>query len=87
MTGIPRKLFNETLARAKAEVKSNSKLNDLLSCPTCNRVWQHDSEQAACIRLFSECIVCRVEKELTGEIDSIGIEKIQIERSRYISAR
>ena len=70
----------------KTDKTSNSDLIDLLDCPTCGRAWQHDTEQAACIRLFSECIVCRVGREKIGEIDTLDIEKIQTERSSYISS-
>lgn len=73
----------ENHCETSATCVASPPLSELLSCPSCVRSWPNDSEQAACIRLFSECIVCRVEREVAGEIDSIGIAEIQEERYRW----
>ena len=33
------------------------------TCEKCKRNWFDDSEQAACIRVYGQCIVCCVEME------------------------
>jgi hypothetical protein len=30
-----------------------------MKCPTCNREWDENTEQAVCISMFGSCIVCR----------------------------
>jgi hypothetical protein len=40
-------------------------------CPACDRRWGIDSEQAACIRLYRECIVCRAAHLTADELARI----------------
>lgn len=49
---------------------------ELKLCPQCSCEWPNESEQAACIRLFNKCIVCRVEDEKSGQIKKLNIEAI-----------
>jgi hypothetical protein len=34
-----------------------------MECKNCGRTWDEDSEQAACIRVYGQCIVCCVDHE------------------------
>lgn len=44
---------------AKEGVVIDETKADTVSCPNCSRDWVWQSEQAVCIDLYEECIVCR----------------------------
>jgi hypothetical protein len=46
-------------------------------CPACDRRWGIDSEQAACVRLYGECIVCRAARLTADEFARIAAEAHQ----------
>lgn len=52
---------------------------DSTVCKRCKREWSIDSEQAAAIRLYGQCIVCCVELERTENYEW-SISEVQAER-------
>lgn len=45
-------------------MSDESNLTPLLYlCPRCNREWEENSEQAICIKKYSECICCKFTPE------------------------
>lgn len=59
---------------------------DLLVCQLCKRQWAQDTEQAACIRLFDHCIVCRVDEIRDDEKILLGTAEILEEQRCYNEA-
>ena len=57
---------------------------EMAICKKCGRDWPDDSEQAACIRVYSQCIVCCVnaEKEKNYQWD---IAEVIENRREFIS--
>ena len=60
----------------------------MVKCPECGREWDDESEQAACIRLYGQCVVCVVQKVKDGHTAIIfDLDSVMLERKRYISCR
>lgn len=53
-------------------------------CPVCPRSWDDNSEQAVCIEMFNECIVCRFGVKGPGSHSGIQeeLDKISAEAKR-----
>jgi hypothetical protein len=52
-------------------------------CEKCGREWQEFSEQAACIRVYGQCIVCCVEMEKAKNYNW-SVEQVQLDRVDYM---
>jgi len=54
------------------------------TCKRCERVWPDNSEQAACVRVYNQCIICCVEMEKT-ENYQWGLDVVVENRREFIS--
>lgn len=86
MKGLRRKIHEAAVEGIEAAEVASQPLNDLLVCQPCKRQWPNDTEQAACIRLFGMCIVCRIEEIRDNEKILLGTAEILEEQKCYNEA-
>ena len=60
-------------------------MSEIVKCPRCASSWPDESEQAACVRTYDQCIVCCVELEIMGKLDW-SIESVLAEKERHLLA-